>query len=86
MTFVVGYRPHKDDEGPLELACQLARAYGSPVEALTVVPQGWPTAVAVACCKEPAPAHCWRAAVRCPRRCARTPTTKSPSSVPASPG
>lgn len=46
MTFVVGYRPHKDDEGPLELACQLARAYGSPVEALTVVPQGWPTAVA----------------------------------------
>ena len=35
--------------------------------------------------KGPAPAHCWRAAVRCPRRCARTPTTKSPSSVPASP-
>lgn len=46
MTYVVGYSPHKDDHGAIELACQLARSDQDSVYAVTVVPQGWPTAVA----------------------------------------
>lgn len=46
MTVLVGYRPHKDDLGALDLACQLARSYGGSVQAVSVVPRGWPTAVA----------------------------------------
>jgi nucleotide-binding universal stress UspA family protein len=46
MTFVVGYSPHKDDQGAIELACQLARSDKGSLYAVTVVPQGWPTVVA----------------------------------------
>lgn len=46
MTALVGYSPHKDDRGALELACQFARSGDESVHAVTVVPQGWPTAVA----------------------------------------
>lgn len=46
MTLVVGFSPHKDDLGALELACQLGRSDSTDVLAVTVVPQGWPTAVA----------------------------------------
>lgn len=46
MSIVVGYSPHSEDLGALDLACQLARSDGTDVRAVTVVPQGWPTAVA----------------------------------------
>lgn len=46
MTIVVGYSPHREDLGALDLACLLARSDRTDVLALTVVPQGWPTAVA----------------------------------------
>lgn len=46
MTFLVGYSPHKPDLGALDLACQMARSYGGTVHAVSVVPRGWPTAVA----------------------------------------
>ena len=46
MTYLVGYSAHKEDRGALELACQLARADSDSIHAVTVVPQGWPTAVA----------------------------------------
>lgn len=45
MTYVVGYSPHKDDLGALELACQFARSAPAPVHAVTVVPRGWGTPV-----------------------------------------
>jgi len=44
MTYLVGYRPHKDDKSALELACQLARSMPNTIHALTVVPRGWETA------------------------------------------
>ncbi len=43
MTYLVGYSPHKDDTGAIELACQLARSESDTVHALTVVPRGWET-------------------------------------------
>jgi nucleotide-binding universal stress UspA family protein len=46
MVLLVGYSPHKDDVGALDLACQLARSDRAAVQALSVVPQGWPTPVA----------------------------------------
>jgi nucleotide-binding universal stress UspA family protein len=46
MTVLVGYSPHREDLGALDLACQLARSDRTDVAAVTVVPQGWPTAVA----------------------------------------
>lgn len=46
MTIVVAYGSHKKDLGPLDLACQLGRSDDEAVHAVTVVPQGWPTAVA----------------------------------------
>ncbi|MFN8195801.1 MAG: universal stress protein [Nocardioidaceae bacterium] len=46
MTHVVGFSPHKDDHGAIALACRLARSDADDVHAVTVVPQGWPTAVA----------------------------------------
>lgn len=46
MSILVGYSPHREDLGALDLACQLARSDRTEVHALTVVPQGWPTAVA----------------------------------------
>lgn len=46
MTVLVGYSPHREDLSALDLACLLARSEGTDVRALTVVPQGWPTAVA----------------------------------------
>lgn len=46
MTIVVGHSPHREDLGALDLACQLARSDRTSVRAITVVPQGWPTAVA----------------------------------------
>lgn len=45
MTYVVGYSPHKDDRGALELACQFGRSEPSPVHAVTVVPRAWGTPV-----------------------------------------
>ena len=45
MTYVVGYSPHKNDLGALELACQFARSESAPVHAVTVVPRGWGTPV-----------------------------------------
>jgi len=44
MTYLVGYRPYKDDKSALELACQVARSMPDTVHALTVVPRGWETA------------------------------------------
>ncbi len=46
MTILVGYSPHKDDLGVLELGAQLARSAGEDLHAVTVVPQGWATVVA----------------------------------------
>lgn len=46
MSLLVGYSPHKEDLGALDLACQLARSHGDSLHALSVVPAGWPTAVA----------------------------------------
>jgi nucleotide-binding universal stress UspA family protein len=46
MLHLVGFGPHKNDLGALDLACQLARSAGGSVHAVTVVPRGWPTAVA----------------------------------------
>ncbi|KAB7739553.1 universal stress protein [Nostocoides sp. F2B08] len=46
MTILLGFSPHQDDTGALELACQLARSDRDSVHAVTVVPQAWPTAVA----------------------------------------
>ena len=46
MTYVVGYSPHKDDQGALELACEFARSQAAPLRAVTVVPHGWGTPVA----------------------------------------
>ncbi len=46
MSYVVGFSPHKDDQGPLELACQFARSESDTVHAVTVVPRGWATPVA----------------------------------------
>lgn len=46
MSVLVGYSPHREDLGALDLACKLARSDRTDVTALTVVPQGWPTAVA----------------------------------------
>jgi nucleotide-binding universal stress UspA family protein len=46
MTILVGHSPHNEDLGALDLACQLGRSDGSAVQAVTVVPQGWPTPVA----------------------------------------
>lgn len=43
MTYVVGYSPHKDDLGALELACQFARSAPATVHAVTVVPRSWGT-------------------------------------------
>ncbi|MFV0461028.1 MAG: universal stress protein [Actinomycetales bacterium] len=44
MNFIVGYSPHTDETCGIELGCLLARSAGRSVEALTVVPRGWPTA------------------------------------------
>lgn len=41
MSIVVGYSPHHESEGALELACLLARSDGTSVHALAVVPKGW---------------------------------------------
>ncbi|HSF98457.1 MAG TPA: universal stress protein [Ornithinibacter sp.] len=46
MTILLGFSPHQDDTGAVELACQLARSDQDAVHAVTVVPQAWPTAVA----------------------------------------
>jgi nucleotide-binding universal stress UspA family protein len=46
VTILLGYAPHSDDLGGLELACQLARSDADEVHAITVVPQAWPTPVA----------------------------------------
>jgi nucleotide-binding universal stress UspA family protein len=46
MLVLVGYSPHKDDLGALDLACQIARSDGGSVQAVSVVPRGWPTPVA----------------------------------------
>jgi nucleotide-binding universal stress UspA family protein len=46
MTFLVGYAPHHDDPGALDLACQLARSDGATVRVVSIVPHVWPTAVA----------------------------------------
>lgn len=46
MTILLGFSPHQDDTGALELACQLARSDHDSVHAVTVVPRAWPTAVA----------------------------------------
>ncbi len=46
MTILLGFSPHQDDTGALELACQLARSDHDSVHAVTVVPQVWPTPVA----------------------------------------
>ena len=46
MTFLVAFSPHKRDQAAAELACHLARSEGDQVHAVSVVPQGWPTAVA----------------------------------------
>ncbi len=46
MTILVGYSPHKDDVGVLELGAQLARSAGESLHAVTVVPEGWATPVA----------------------------------------
>lgn len=46
MTYIVGYGPHNNDRGAVELACQLARSESHPVRVVTVVPQGWGTPVA----------------------------------------
>lgn len=46
MTYLVGFSPHKDDLGPLELACQFARSEADTVHAIVVVPRGWETPVA----------------------------------------
>lgn len=46
MTILLGFSPHQDDPGALELACQLARSDRDQVHAVTVVPRAWPTAVA----------------------------------------
>lgn len=43
MTYLVGYSPHKDDTGAIELACELARSESDTVQAVTVVPRGWET-------------------------------------------
>lgn len=45
-ALLVGYSPHRDDLGALDLACQFARSDRVGVHALSVVPQGWPTPVA----------------------------------------
>lgn len=46
MPLLLGYSPHPEDLGALDLACQLARSDGESVHAVTVVPQVWPTVVA----------------------------------------
>lgn len=46
MTYLVGYGPHRNDRGAIELACQLARSIPAPVVAVSVVPRGWGTPVA----------------------------------------
>ncbi|GAA4398254.1 universal stress protein [Fodinibacter luteus] len=46
MPVLVGYSPHKEDLGALDLACQLARSDGESVHAVSVLPQVWPTVVA----------------------------------------
>ena len=46
MTILLGFSPHQDDTGAVELACQLARSDHDSVHAVTVVPQVWPTPVA----------------------------------------
>jgi nucleotide-binding universal stress UspA family protein len=46
MTYVVGYGPHENDRGAVELACQLARSLPGPVVAVSVVPRGWGTPAA----------------------------------------
>lgn len=46
MTILLGFSPHQDDTGAVELACQLARSNKDSVQAVTVVPQAWPTPVA----------------------------------------
>lgn len=47
MTYVVGFSPHQDDRGAVELACQLARSDGHDrVHAVVVVPESWPTRTA----------------------------------------
>ena len=43
MTYLVGYGPHKDDRGAIELACQLARSLPAPIVAVSVVPRAWGT-------------------------------------------
>ncbi|GAA1918586.1 universal stress protein [Microbacterium aoyamense] len=46
MTYVVGYGPHENDRGAIELACQLARSAPQPVVAVSVIPRGWGTPAA----------------------------------------
>jgi nucleotide-binding universal stress UspA family protein len=46
VTILLGFSPHQDDTGAVELACQLARSNKDSVQAVTVVPQAWPTPVA----------------------------------------
>lgn len=46
MTYIVAFSPHRDDHAAIDLACQLARSDSDRVRAVTVVPPGWPTAVA----------------------------------------
>ena len=46
MTILLGFSPHQDDTGALELACQLARSDHDSVHAVTVVPQAVHLAVA----------------------------------------
>lgn len=46
MSLLVGFSPHQDDHAALDLACQAGLTFRQPVDAVTVVPQGWPTPVA----------------------------------------
>ncbi len=46
MTYVVGFSAHRDDHAAIDLACQLARSDRDRVRVVTVVPPGWPTALA----------------------------------------
>lgn len=40
---LVGYSPHKSDQGAVDLACLLALSDDQPVHVLSVVPAGWGT-------------------------------------------
>jgi Universal stress protein UspA and related nucleotide-binding proteins len=42
-VILVGYSPHKSDQGAVDLACLLALSDDQPVHVLSVVPAGWGT-------------------------------------------